>query len=373
MSSNLFIVLRSILFSAAEQKDYLENITSHADAINKHLYNIDILEFINLLEVFFLGLMKYCKKLPFSNGGITIAFDETFIPYYGRKRKENIWIHGYKNGWKGASGTYKFMAASVILQKKRFVLFMLPMATTDNSVAFVDDMLIKIKKYFRVNFVQLDRGFASKEAVYNLEKQNVKYIILCPRWSNISKLLKKKTRTLEDETYYYKLKHRVNVTMKYVFAYDFFGHNWVFLTNTNYKTPLALILYYKGRWGIETSFRVMDEADIKSKSTIIVIRTFFMIVSIVLYNQWIDNREELGCIFRKYLDMVKLSEKNPIQVLKELKEAKIAMGIPLTKDEENIFNKIENSFFKKKNQVVSIISTCNPNFYKTLKEVNYEI
>ncbi len=339
MSSQIRTILVSLLFDGIGR--YLEDTTTHTDAIFWHLNNLEFEEFSEFLMIFFDKSLYALRRLVSWNK-ITVAFDETFIAYYG-KNTSSCWIHGYKNGVKGCVGSYKFMVASIVLANKRFNLFMIPMATTDNSVQLVDEILIKIRKYFRVKLVLLDRGFASKEAVYNLKKSRVKYIILCPKWTNVKKHLSNKERIVTEKTHYYKNKHRVNVNMKYVFAYGFFNHDWVFLTNTNYSSPLALIMYYKGRWSIETGFRVMDLADIKSKSTNMIIRTFLFTISMILHNEWLEFRETEHITFDKYLNELNIANKPLTQILEEIKTAKNRFGIKLTNKE----NKIIQSYFSK--------------------------
>ena len=334
MSPQIRCILRSLLFDSVGK--YLEDTTSHADAIHWHLNNMNFEEFSVILMDFFEVMLKQLRKVV-SWDKITIAFDETFIPYYG-KNKSSCWVHGYVNGVKGAVGSYKFMVASVVLAKKRFNLFMVPMATSDNSVKLVDEILVKIKKYFRVELVLLDRGFASKEAAYNLEKANVKYIILCPKWTNVRKHLKNKERIIVEKTKFYYDKKRYDVDMKYVFAYGFYEHNWAFITNTNYKTPLALILYYKGRWSIETGFRVMDLADIKSKSTNMIVRAFLFTISLILHNEWLEFRETENITFAKYLQQLNLANINLTDLFEQIKLAKQKFNVTLTTEEQKILS-----------------------------------
>ncbi len=349
MSFSIRTILLSLLFDSVGK--YLEDNTSHADAVFWHLNGLEFDEFSIILMDFFDESLRLLRKLVSWNK-ITIAFDETFIPYYGRKT-DSVWVHGYKNGVKGAVGSYKFMVASIVLANKRFNLFMIPMSVTDNSVALVDEILIKIKKYFLVSLVLLDRGFASKEATYNLEKADVKYIILCPKWKNVKKHLSNKELKVVEKTHYYKNKHRYDVDMKYVFAYKFFQHDWVFLTNTKYSTPLALMMHYKGRWSIETGFRMMDLADIKSKSTNMVIRAFLFTISIILHNEWLEYRETEQITFAKYLENIILANNDLIKLINKVKNAKEKFNIKLTNKEKKImtlssFNNLNDNNIKKR-------------------------
>ena len=339
MTSALRLLLFNILSTAAEQNDYLESITQHSDAIGWHLCKIDILDFTLQVNQYFEDFLKSLSKDGNMNC-LTIAFDETYIPYYGRNT-DSAWIHGYTNKVKGATGSYKFMVASVVVRNQKLVLSMLPMAISDSSIVLVDQFLTKIKKRFKVSLVLLDRGFASKELAYIMEKQDQKYIALCPKWKNVKKFLDEgiigicETKIIRDH------RREKQVNMQYSIAYNLFEHDWVFLTNTGLE-GIDLVRAYKARWGIETTFRIMDCADIKSKSTNIVIRTFFFLISIVLYNFWINERENRGVTFMQYLDALSLASKSKEQLIEEWKDARkqLTLNIGQNQKKESLFQLI---------------------------------
>ncbi|MFQ5620434.1 MAG: transposase [Candidatus Nanoarchaeia archaeon] len=322
MTLGLSTLLFSTLSTAAEQNEYLEGVSQHADAIGWHLNKVKSLDFIASLQEFFVLHLKDLKRRKSMNF-LTVAFDETYISYYG-KRTDSVWIHGYKNKVKGATGSYKFMVVSIVLRNERYVLGLLPMATTDSTIDCVEEMLALIKKQFNVSLVLLDGGFASKELVRSMDEQQQKYIALCPKWKNVKKFLEKGIVGICEIKKIRKHRREIPVKVQYVIEYNLLEHDWVFLTNTDLR-GMDLVRAYKARWGIETTFRVMDHADIKSKSTNIVTRTFFFLISTLLYNMWIEEREKLGCTFTKYLDWIVLAQKNKEQLISEWKEAKMKL------------------------------------------------
>lgn len=302
MSHDLKSVLTTLLFNAAESNDYLENVTSHADAIHWHLNNIEFDDFISSLNIFFIALLKILRKQNLGN--LTIAFDETFIPFYGRQK--DFWVHGYTNNVKGARGSYKIMSCSIVLHEKRFVLYSVPMHIGQDTANLVEEILTLVKKYLRVNMVLLDRGFFNKRLVHKLEAFDSEYIMLIPKAANIKKYLKNHELEVVEYNKYNENKTNYPVEIRYLFAYNFEDKNWVFVSNSRMNI-LAMLLTYKGRWGIETSFRVMDLSDIKSKSTNIIIRSFFFLVSVLLYNSWIFIREEKPMTYKTFLENTTLA------------------------------------------------------------------
>lgn len=341
MKHELYTKLFSILSLVASEKDYLENLTTHSDAIHKHLGKVDIDDLEVYLNQYFSGFLKHLRK-QVSWDKITIAFDETFIPFYG-KASDN-WVVGYNNKIKGAKGSFKFMVCSIIVHKKRYILSILPMHNNQDTNKTVYEMLDLIKSKFRVETVLFDRGFCNKKLCRDLENNNTKYLILAPKWSNISRYLnEKKDEVLvesiinEDKT-----KHKYN--WRFIFAYDLFGYDWAFATNLD-NSPSELVKLYKCRWGIETNFRIMDFADIKSKSKNIVTRCFFFLISAILFNSWLELDKKVT--FEAYLDSLALTSMSIEELLVKYKEAKELLDIKLTQQEEKHLSSFEDLKQKK--------------------------
>jgi putative transposase len=216
------------------------------------------------------------------------------------------------------------MCCSVIINNQRLILYALPMKRGDYTEKIVKQILEKIKKYLKISEVLFDRGFASKKIVQTLTLLNVKYVILCPKRTNVKRFLQKNLWRVTEVKKINSNFSTYSVEMKYVIAYDFKDHDWIMLTNINRK-PYSLVRLYKKRWGIETAFRVMDHADIKSKSTNIVIRTFFFIVSIVLYNMWVFKEDRWQCTFKTFVYEMNIVLKEYLKKLDYLEEEMLAL------------------------------------------------
>ncbi|OVE75115.1 hypothetical protein BVX95_00025 [archaeon D22] len=336
MKSDLYATLFSVLSLVASEKDYLENLTSHSDAIHKHLGRVDISDFEIYIKEYFSSFLKYLRK-QVSWDKITIAFDETFIPFYGEA--EDNWIVGYNNKVKGAKGSFKFMVCSIVVHKKRFVLSILPMHNNQDTNMTVHEMIALVKKKFRVETVLFDRGFCNKKLCRDLEKNNTKYLILAPKWSNISRYLQEKKDEVLVESVIGENKTKNKYNWRFVFAYELFGHDWAFATNLS-DSPSELVKLYKCRWGIETNFRVMDFADIKSKSKNIVTQCFFFLISAILFNSWLELDKEVT--FETYLDSLALANMSIEELLNKFKNAKELLNMKLTEQEEKYFSSFAN-------------------------------
>jgi len=334
--SELYVKIYNILSFVASEKDYLENNTIHADAIHKHLSKIDIDEFENLLDEYFINFLNELRKLV-TWDKITIAFDETFIPFYG-KPSDN-WVVGYNNKVKGAVGSFKFMVCSVVIKEKRYVLHVLPMHNNQDTNSTVYSMIDTIKSKFRIETILFDRGFCNKKLCRDLENMNCKYLILSPKRKDVLKMMESKTQEMIIKTIINENKSKKKYNWRYVFAYKSYGYDWAFVTNLKLN-PNDLVKLYKCRWGIETNFRIMDFADIKSKSKNIVTRCFFFFISAVLFNSWLDLNKKIT--FEKYLDYLGLTSLTLNELILKFAEAKEYLGIKLTSEEEIILSSIIN-------------------------------
>lgn len=328
----LYAKLFSIFSQTASEKDYLENLTSHSDAIHWHLNRVNILDFEKILREYFKHFLKYLRKSVHWQK-ITIAFDETYIPFYG-KPIDN-WVVGYNNKVKGATGSYKFMACSIIVANKRYVIGIMPMHNCQDSTHIIDQMLNIIRSKFRIETVLFDRGFCTKKLCRELEMKNLKYLILAPRWKNISRYLKEEQVEIIEKTRIREKKTQTDFNWRFVFAYNEYGYDWAFATNLQ-DTPANLVKLYKCRWGIETNFRVMDFADIKSKSKNVVTRCFFFLISAFLFNSWLEFDKNMT--FESYLDSLAYSQITLSNLLEKWKKSKELFGVSISDSEQKILS-----------------------------------
>jgi len=77
--------------------------------------------------------------------------------------------------------------------------------------------------------------------------------------------------------------------------------NIYFSYATNCKPSLWLTLEYKKRWNIETGFRIHDEARIKSKSKILLIRFFYHLLGMLLVLIWRLELTGKRIVFKRFL------------------------------------------------------------------------
>lgn len=84
----------------------------------------------------------------------------------------------------------------------------------------------------------------------------------------------------------YKIKLRFVLIKKYKRYKNCKAYNWVFCTNTRQKSQHFYVDKYRKRWNIETTFRVLDNIQIKTTTKNEIIRYFINMFCCLIYNLW---------------------------------------------------------------------------------------
>ena len=127
--------------------------------------------------------------------------------------------------------------------------------------------------------------FFQAKVIDVLKDHHVKFLMVAVKNEKVKRLLKENDPgTIIDYTMGKSTTFKLVITKK-----D--GEKHAFATNINvgYKRRLALLYdLYGKRWGIETSYRVMDH-DFKARTTSkkYVVRLFYFLFCVILYNLWV--------------------------------------------------------------------------------------
>ena len=229
-----------LLMNAAQAKDYVETISG----LNKRLASVDTL-FWRLSECASrdLILREYKKvvkrNIEAAKGQIRrrrfiIAIDETHEPFYGRTK--NLWIHDYRNGVKGATGSYKYIVITIVSGDLRFILLVIPIPKISNDTDYyVKELLIFVKSLIPIEIVLLDRGFYSWGVIKVLQKLKLGYIILVPKYDKFKEWLKKGARLHDHQGKLNRDKTTYKISTCIAILPDYKGFDWVFATNIKYE------------------------------------------------------------------------------------------------------------------------------------------
>ena len=196
-------------------------------------------------------------------------------------------VVGTKPG-NGTNYAFKFATVNVVENGERYVLFALPVAIKTRKVDIVSRLLRYAKEKVRIRRVFMDRGFFGTDVIEYLNRSGVKFLMPATKNWRIKRLMENvKTPYVSD----YKMK---NLWMKSTTWFKLViltkdSNKYAFATNIDVTRMSAVLLTerYNKRWGIETAYRVKECFRARTTSKSYVIRLFYFMFSVTLYNLWV--------------------------------------------------------------------------------------
>lgn len=279
---------------AALANTYLETVGTRADSIHlaiKRVPSSNIYwEYLKTVET--LG-----TRFQLDKQDVVLAFDYTEEDFYGDA--QGFWIYGW-TGENAVSGKFKFLTCAIVSSDipQKIPLISIPVHIGHNMAKEVCWCLSIVRPLVQsIKLVLFDRGFYSKELMLSMSKAAYPYLIFVPKNQKVKKELEQMAES-ERKKIQYQFKLNIDRTvirskttlaiLKQIFdKRSGKSFDWAFATSESEINLDYIIPTYKGRWRIETGFRVQDEARIMSKSTDARIRFFFFAYEQVLQLLWI--------------------------------------------------------------------------------------
>src|SRR3989338_2118538 len=215
---------------------------------------------------------------------------------------------------KGTDEAFTYVVLSIV-DPRPLPLMALPYKQGDDLTALVKDLLNYTRSLpITIKVVLFDRGFYIGDLISYLTTEKIRYLIFVPQNEAMKKFIAQtdEIASFNHEMNYNKRKSWWKTQTKIVVIKSKYFNkkknkliDWYWCFATNLRQSLYLISKYKQRWQIETDFRVHDEARIKTKSNIPIIRYFYFLTSLVLLANWEVSRllHPTVC-FKKYLKFV---------------------------------------------------------------------
>lgn len=290
------------LLDAAAYNTYIETVGNKADTLYSNA-KAGMNEMITHSYIDFIKAVS--SPFDWKSKSAILAFDYTDEDFYGEV--QGLDIHGWKKG-EAVTGHFKFLTCSLISDDiaEKIPLISIPIQLGHNMSYAVIYCIKAIEHHIgKINLMLFDRGFYSKELMYNLQKLNLPYMILARKgndenyiteqFSTMEKNEKKilnHTYQLNTEKTYHEFESKL-VFIKSIFTKSLDKEiDWLFATNLE-EIPLDTIIQtYRKRWRIETQFRMQDEATIKCKSKEMKIRYFLFVFEQMLQTLW-------ACFYKK--------------------------------------------------------------------------
>jgi len=303
------------LLRSAMANTYLETVGNRADSLHLAIKSVPA---SNMYWAYRRSVEVLGTRFHLDEQDVVLAFDYTEEDFYGDV--QGMWIHGW-TGEHAVTGKFKFLTCAIVSSDipQKIPFISIPVPVGYSMAKEVCWCLATVKPLIRsIKLTLYDRGFYSKDLMLTLANAQIPYLIFVPKNKKVKKELDQMAET-EKKTIQYQF--RLNKDKTYLkgettlaFLKQVFdprhekSFDWAFATNQSSINLDYIVATYKGRWRIETGFRVQDEAQIKSKSTDARIRFFFFVYEQVLQLLWVVLYKEDVSFKRFILDMYDLCD-----------------------------------------------------------------
>ena len=231
-------------------------------------------------------IITMAKNRGVLKGPVDCAIDFTDELYYGDRT--DPMVVGTKPQ-KGTSKAYRFATITLIDKDCRLTIRSLPVGKDTSKHEVVADLVKYAQERIEIGVLCIDRGFYSVDVLTTLNNLGVKYLIPAVQNPNAMRQMR---GLYPPQILPITIKSPNNcnksVTANLVMVLDIEKEKRGFITNMdlNRSRTKQLSRLYSKRWGIETSYRVKKDFRPKTTSKNYVIRLFYFLFSVSLYNIW---------------------------------------------------------------------------------------
>ena len=211
-----------------------------------------------------------------------VAIDITDIRYYGEIKGTDA---KHTRPRKGTHYAYRFMVASIVSEKGKFVLYVHLIKRNEDIKTALGKILEKIRRIVKISWLILDKGFFQVRVLRMLKRMQLRFVMAVPKTNSIKKL-----------------EITENAVTRYVVTSKRYGREPIWLVT--FRDEKGIVHYitnkpvrrrrcgdvhrrYKKRWRIEVSFAVIKRSVAKTTSRSSSVRVFLFGISCILYNVWI--------------------------------------------------------------------------------------
>jgi hypothetical protein len=238
---------------------------------------------------------------------LRVIVDLTLIPYYGQHPLDSLEIYRAEKK-AGTRSFFAYATAYVLLQGQRFTLAVVPVTRTERLKDVLQELLHLVSKAgLRPGMLLLDRGFYKAEIIRYLQQARRPFLmpVIChgrdadhpkgPSGSKVFKLMTKSgwfTHTVGDPKKKGRAKATVSICVKRARVTDRHGrkkwHTWVYaFWGISPGTVDWVKRTYRKRFGIETSYRQMNQCRIRTTTRKFNVRFFYVAIGLLLRNLWV--------------------------------------------------------------------------------------
>ena len=218
-----------------------------------------------------------------------VAIDFTEWYFYGDRSAPMV---VGKEQDRGTTKCYKFATINIVETGKRFTLLALPVGPFDEKEKILSQLLSYALQRIKIKCVFIDRGFFDSKTIKVFHRFHLKYLMPATKIPTVKEIMEI-TPAPRIITSFPMKDIAFNLVIVEEKLKDGNKVKRAFATNEEYNESdvnLAERLFnlYGKRWGVETSYRVKKHSYLpKTTSKNYLIRLFYFMFSVLLYNLWI--------------------------------------------------------------------------------------
>jgi hypothetical protein len=238
---------------------------------------------------------------------LRVIIDLTLVPYYGQHPLDSREI--YRSQKKaGTRSFFAYATAYVLLHGQRFTLAVTPVTRSERLKDVLQELLHLVSKAgLQPGLLLLDRGFYRAEIIRYLQQARRPFLmpVVChgrdadhpqgPSGSKVFKLMTKSgwfTHTVGDPKKKGRAKATVSICVKRARVTDRHGrkkwHTWVYAYWGISPNRVEWVKRtYRQRFGIETSYRQMNQCRIRTTTKKFNVRFLYVAIGLLLRNLWV--------------------------------------------------------------------------------------
>jgi len=228
-----------------------------------------------------------------------VAIDYTRQPFYGDPDAKNV-MGGKQE--RGTTWGYCYASIDIVEAGRRLTIYSNTVNQFSEKAEVVKKLIFEAKaRGIRISVVLLDRAFFTIDVIEMLKRLGVYFIIPAVKNDKVKEamlnyddeepakrfMLGDKKKSVTFNLYLYRRPAEQLPKKKKLKVHDlYFGFATNLPRSLAVKLPSFIPQEYRRRWGIETGYRVQDNAQAKTTSTNYKLRLLYQMASVLLYNVW---------------------------------------------------------------------------------------
>lgn len=224
-----------------------------------------------------------------------ISIDETYVPFFGDRKKLNAelirkkmpqMVHGYRAETPGATGSFCFLVVSLCCCRIRIPIAIRMVTLRQRQRPWLETILKKLLKMAPEAIILADRGFGKAAWFYQmLDSLGAPYVVRIP----LRKKENKNKVAIGMKRFQYWMnedKTNQKVLLTVFVAKDKKNNLYLLASNIENKSPKQLLRMYLNRWDLENIFKDADRAQLPTSSRNPRMRLFAVVLSFFLFALW---------------------------------------------------------------------------------------